>query len=51
MKIINPIVFYPEWDKLDSREQEGSIRHWEKEIKTFEAQIQAAREEAERRGL
>lgn len=50
-KLKSPAKFYPQWDTLDPREQQGSMRHWEKEIRTFTEQIQAARTEAERRGL
>lgn len=50
-KLHAPEAFYPEWNTLDNRERAGSIRHWQKEIATFEEQVKAAREEAERRGL
>lgn len=50
-KIKSPAAFYPEWNSLDVREREGCIKHWEKEIHTFEEQLKSARAEAERRGL
>lgn len=49
--IRNPEVHVPDWKTMDPREQSGLIKHWEKEIRNFETDIQSALDELERRGL
>ena len=49
-KISNPRNFYPDWDSLDMREQEGSLRHWRKELKNFTESINNRIVELEKRG-
>ena len=49
-KIRDPYSFYPDWDKLSEREQQGCIRHWRKEIKTASESIRAREEELTKRG-
>ncbi len=48
--INNPITHCDNWEIFDERYQFGLIRHWEHEIKTMQADIDAAIKELERRG-
>ncbi|MCK6576392.1 hypothetical protein L6V77_35545, partial [Myxococcota bacterium] len=36
--IDNPTSHVPNWDKLATREQQGLLKHWEKEINNFSEQ-------------
>ena len=38
-KIENPAAFVAGWESKDIREQNGLIKHWKKEIKTFQTSI------------
>lgn len=49
-KIRNPEKYVSDWDELDKRKQDGTKRHWQKEIKTFEKGISERQEEIEKRG-
>lgn len=49
-KIANPKKYYSDWDSMDERYKAGLIRHWEKEVRTFEKDIKEANDELERRG-
>lgn len=48
--IENPITHCENWEIFDKRYQEGLIKHWKHEIKTIQADIDAAINELERRG-
>jgi len=48
--IQNPYPHCPDWDSYDPRRQEGLKKHWRKEIRNFENDIQAATEELKKRG-
>lgn len=50
-KIADPAAYVPDWTEYAENRKEGLIRHWEKEIKTFTVQLEAAQKEAERRGI
>jgi len=47
--IADPTDHCPDWDSYNSQKQAGLRQHWEKEIRNFNADIQAALEELERR--
>lgn len=47
----DPVSHCLNWYFFDERYQKGLIRHWEHEIKTLEADIEAAAKELERRGV
>ena len=47
--IENPIIHCPDWESYDPRKQAGLKQHWEKEIRNFNEDIQAALDELERR--
>lgn len=49
-KISNPERYYPLWDTFDLRLQNGYKKHWEKEIKTMQDDIEQAINELEKRG-
>lgn len=49
-KIEHPEKFIPDWDGMDTREQEGLKKHWSKEIKNFEKARARRIEELKRRG-
>jgi hypothetical protein len=41
---------YDNWEQYSKAQQEGFKVHWEKEIKNFEKQLEAAEKELEQRG-
>ena len=47
--IENPNIHCPDWESYDPRKQAGLKQHWEKEIRNFNEDIQAALDELERR--
>lgn len=49
-KVANPAAFDASWDTKTEAQKAGLIRHWEKEIKTFEKDIAEARAELKKRG-
>lgn len=49
-KILTPNKYINDWDKLDSREQTGLKKHWEKEINNFSQSIQERVDELMSRG-
>ena len=49
-KLQNPEQYYPNWNQFDQRYQNGLKKHWEHEIATFRADIEAALEELRKRG-
>ena len=50
-KINNPQKYVENWDKLDKLNQDGLIRHWNKEIETFNKNIHDNIEELKKRGV
>ena len=48
-KINNPEQHYPDWSKRNLLQQEGSIKHWRKEIANFQKQKNIALAELRRR--
>lgn len=48
--IKNPLPHCPEWENFDPRRQQGLIKHWQKEIKNFNNDIQEASDELKKRG-
>ena len=48
-KINNPEQHYPDWSKRNSLQQEGSIKHWRKEIANFQKQKNIALAELRKR--
>ena len=48
-KIAEPEKIYEKWNQFDERQQSGFKKHWEKEIKNFEKQLEEAREELKKR--
>jgi len=49
-KISNPEKHYPLWDTFDLRQQNGYKKHWEKEIKTMQTDMEQAINELKKRG-
>jgi hypothetical protein len=49
-KILEPEKMYDNWEQYSKAQQEGFKVHWEKEIKNFEKQLEAAEKELEQRG-
>lgn len=41
----------PAWDKMSEQQRKGTIKHWKKEMRTFEENIENRIEELKRRGL
>ena len=50
-KILNPELFYPEWNALSEKTQLGNIKHWRKEIDTANQSIFDRIEELRKRGV
>lgn len=50
-KVLNPHLFDPEFNTYTDKHKEGLVRHWKKEIKTFEKNIGDSIEELEKRGV
>ncbi|SFE47431.1 minor capsid protein [Peptostreptococcus sp. D1] len=50
-KVLNPHLFDPEFNNYTDKHKEGLVRHWKKEIKTFEKNIEDSIEELEKRGV
>lgn len=48
-KIENPESFYREWNQMQSKEKEGRLTQWQKEINNFENQIIKINAEIEKR--
>lgn len=48
--IKNPARHIPEWDSFDQRYKDGLIKHWRKEIDTFDQDISRRIDELRRRG-
>ena len=48
-KINTPEQYYPDWEKRNLLQQEGSIKHWRKEISNFQKQKNIALAELRRR--
>lgn len=49
-KIDNPQDYVDDWENKDVREQNGLIKHWKKEIKTFQQSIDDRIAELKKRG-
>lgn len=49
-KIDFPERFFPNWNEIPAQRREGLKRHWQKEIRTFNENIQARIDELKRRG-
>lgn len=49
-KIADPISHDREWSIKSERLRAGLLKHWEKEIKTFEENIAQAKDELKKRG-
>ena len=49
-KIADPASYDKKWFLKSERHRAGLLRHWEKEIKTFEENISQAKDELEKRG-
>lgn len=49
-KISNPDVYIPNWSELDERQQNGLIKHWNKEIRVFNQSIEDRISELKLRG-
>ena len=49
-KIDNPQEYVPDWESKDVREQNGLIKHWQKEIRNFQQSIDDRIEELKKRG-
>lgn len=49
-KIANPEKYFPGWDEIDPREQAGTLRHWQKEIKNAKQSMDDRIAELRRRG-
>lgn len=49
-KIANPEKHYPLWDTFDLRQQNGYKKHWAKEIKTMQNDVEQAIKELKDRG-
>ena len=49
-KIDNPAAYIEGWNSIDPRQQDGLIRHWQKEIRNFQASIDDRIAELTKRG-
>lgn len=49
-KLENPSEYIPDWEDRDIREQEGLLRHWNKEIRNFQTSIDDRIKELKVRG-
>lgn len=50
-KINNPSKYDKDWGSKDERQKAGLLRHWEKEVRYTEKNIQEAKDELKNRGL
>ena len=46
----NPEKYDTGWNDKTERHKAGLVKHWEKEIRNFEANIEQAKEELKKRG-
>ena len=49
-KIANPTTGHQNWNNLSKQEQDGLIRHWNKEISNFKESVSNREEELKKRG-
>ncbi len=49
-KVQNPEKYDTGWNDKTERHKAGLVKHWEKEIRNFEANIEQAKEELKKRG-
>jgi hypothetical protein len=50
-KINNPMAYWNNWDKMNTKEQEGRLAYWKNEINDFEAKLKIAKHILSERGL
>lgn len=50
-KIAHPWEFYPTWNEMSPREQEGRLNTWKKEIRNHTQCIEDRKEELKKRGI